>query len=169
MTPTYDEAGLRIGEALRRTRTRRRIDIATVEAATKVRAKYLRALENEEWDVLPGAAYAKGFLRTYADYLGLDGDALVDEYRRTVDSSLGANQGYSLSEPVLEHHARPGEPRRWWGRRTGILIAVAAAILIVLLVVGLVGGGSKHRARHGHHQKGKQGHHASAGAGPGGG
>ena len=61
-----------IGDQLRETRMRNRIDISEVEAATKIRAKYLRALENEEWDLLPGPTFVKTFLRTYADYLGLD-------------------------------------------------------------------------------------------------
>jgi cytoskeleton protein RodZ len=70
-----------IGETLRETRVRRRIDIAEVEAATKIRAKYLRALENEEWDLLPGPTFVKTFLRTYAEYLELDARLLVEEYR----------------------------------------------------------------------------------------
>src|ERR1700739_2223662 len=70
-----------IGETLRETRMRRRIDMTEVEAATKIRAKYLRALENEEWDLLPGPTYVKSFLRTYAQALGLDARMLVDEYR----------------------------------------------------------------------------------------
>ena len=60
---------------------RQKIDIADVEAATKIRAKYLRALENEEFGLLPGSTFAKTFLRTYADYLGLDAQLLVEEYR----------------------------------------------------------------------------------------
>ena len=64
-----------IGETLREARMRRRIDMAEVEAATKIRAKYLRALENEEWDLLPGPTFVKTFLRTYAEYLGLDAAA----------------------------------------------------------------------------------------------
>src|SRR5436309_7637359 len=108
-------AGLPIGEVLKRTRSRRKVDIRTVEQQTKIRIKYLRALENEEWDVLPGPAYAKGFLRTYAQFLGLDGDALVDEYRRTVEAALRADHGYLFSEPLLERRLRPGEePRRGW-------------------------------------------------------
>src|SRR3712207_4173457 len=71
-----------IGDQLRETRLRSRIDIAEVEAATKIRAKYLRALENEEWDLLPGPTFVKTFLRTYADYLGLDARMLVEEYRQ---------------------------------------------------------------------------------------
>jgi cytoskeleton protein RodZ len=170
MAPNAEDAGLPIGEALKRTRARHKLDIRTVEADTKVRAKYLRALENEEWEVLPGAAYAKGFLRTYAEYLGLDGDALVDEYRRTVESSLGPDQGFGFSEPVLEHHGRPGgEPRSGWRRRAPVLVALGAAAVIVLLILGLTGG-SGHKERHHHpNGKGNHHHHASGGASGGGG
>src|ERR1700709_2811587 len=71
-----------IGETLREARMRRRIDMTGVEAATKIRAKYLRALENEEWDLLPGPTFVRTFLRTYGDYLGLDSKMLVEEYKQ---------------------------------------------------------------------------------------
>src|SRR5919112_3270843 len=71
-----------IGTTLRETRMRQRIDITDVESATKIRAKYLRALENEEWDLLPGPTFVKTFLRTYGDYLGLDSKMLVEEYKQ---------------------------------------------------------------------------------------
>ncbi len=71
-----------IGEALRDARMRNRIDMAQVEAATRIRAKYLRALENEEWDLLPGPTFVKTFLRTYAEYLELDARSLVEEYKQ---------------------------------------------------------------------------------------
>ena len=58
------------------------LDIVDFEARTKIRGKYLRALEEEEWGQLPGYPFVKGFLRTYADMLGLDGRALVDEFKR---------------------------------------------------------------------------------------
>jgi cytoskeleton protein RodZ len=70
-----------IGDRLREARMRQKIDIADVEAATKIRAKYLRALENEEFGLLPGPTFVKTFLRTYAEYLGLDAQLLVEEYR----------------------------------------------------------------------------------------
>src|SRR5579884_1691320 len=54
-----------IGATLREARMRARIDIGEVETRTKIRAKYLRAIENEEWDLLPGPVYVKSFLRTY--------------------------------------------------------------------------------------------------------
>src|SRR5437660_5674851 len=71
-----------IGSTLREARMRSGIDISEVETRTKIRAKYLRAIENEEWDLLPGRVYAKSFLRTYGDYLGVDSRMLVDEFRR---------------------------------------------------------------------------------------
>ena len=70
-----------IGATLREARMRQRIDISEVESETKIRAKYLRALENEEWDLLPGPTYVKSFLRTYAEALDLDAKLLVDEYK----------------------------------------------------------------------------------------
>jgi cytoskeleton protein RodZ len=164
---TRDEGeGLPIGEVLKRTRTRRKIDIRTVEQQTKIRIKYLRALENEEWDVLPGPAYAKGFLRTYAQFLGLDGDALVDEYRRTVEAALDADRAYLFSEPVLERRRRPGsEPQRGWPVRASVLGVLGAAAVVVLLILGLTGG-SDNNGKDGHRQKGK---HEKAQHGSGGG
>jgi transcriptional regulator with XRE-family HTH domain len=70
-----------IGETLREARMRQRLDIADVEDRTKIRAKYLRALENEEFGMLPGPTFVKTFLRTYAEMLGLDPHVLVEEYR----------------------------------------------------------------------------------------
>ena len=92
-----------IGETLRETRMRRRIDMTEVEAATKIRAKYLRALENEEWDLLPGPTYVKSFLRTYADALGLDGKRLVEEYKL---------QHERLSDVELQPIVPPGQRDR---------------------------------------------------------
>ena len=69
-----------IGSSLREARERRGLTLADAEAETKIRSRYLAALENERFDVLPGDAYARGFLRTYAEYLDLDGDLYVDEF-----------------------------------------------------------------------------------------
>ena len=65
---------------------RAKIDINEVEVRTKIRAKYLRAIENEEWDLLPGEVYAKSFLRTYGEFLGLDTRQLIDDFRRRYES-----------------------------------------------------------------------------------
>ncbi len=69
-----------IGNSLREARVRQGVDFPELEQATKIRGKYLRALEDENFEQLPGQTYVKGFLRTYADYLGLDGQLYVDEY-----------------------------------------------------------------------------------------
>src|SRR5215218_10943109 len=153
-----NEGGLQIGEVLRSTRSRLGKDIYTVERETKIRRKYLQALENEEWDVLPGPTYTKGFLRTYANYLGLDADALVDEFRRTIERSPAAERPYLFSEPLLERRRRPVEPRR---RSRGYALLVAGIVgvlaVIVLVAIGLFGGSSDNEGK-GHH-KGKHDRH----------
>ena len=81
-----------IGTSLREARLRKGIEIPDAERGTKIRAKYLRALETESFDILPGQAYIKSFLRAYADYLDLDGQLFVDEYtsRFWIDEEPGA-------------------------------------------------------------------------------
>lgn len=119
-----------IGETLRERRMALKIDVHEVEEATKIRAKYLRALENEEYDLLPGSAYVKSFLRTYADYLELDSRALVDEYR-------GLDH-HTEEEPMVYTPAPVGRTRgygRWL-----IALGVIALIVVVLLLVGVLGG-----------------------------
>ena len=69
-----------IGSSLREARVRQDVDFPALEQATKIRAKYLRALEDERFELLPAHTYVKGFLRSYADFLGLDGQLYVDEY-----------------------------------------------------------------------------------------
>jgi cytoskeleton protein RodZ len=69
-----------IGNSLREARVRQGLDFPELEQGTKIRAKYLRALEDEQFDLLPAQTYVKGFLRSYAEYLGLDGQLYVDEY-----------------------------------------------------------------------------------------
>jgi cytoskeletal protein RodZ len=71
-----------IGTSLRQARQHRSVGVPDVERETRIRAKYLVALEEEQFALLPGAAYVRGFLRTYAEFLGLDGNLLVDEYNR---------------------------------------------------------------------------------------
>jgi len=69
-----------LGSSLREARARRGLELAQVAAETRIRARYLQALEEERFELLPGSVYAKGFLRAYADYLGLDSQRYVDEY-----------------------------------------------------------------------------------------
>jgi cytoskeleton protein RodZ len=135
MTPDSPDRRPQIGSILKETRKRQGMDIRTAEARTKIRIKYLRALENEEWDVLPGSAYARAFLRTYAELLGLDGEALVDEYRARVDAPAG--RARPPLEPLLRER-RPIDGRsEGFDRRilVGILVAGLAALLVVLGII----------------------------------
>jgi cytoskeleton protein RodZ len=124
-----------IGETLREARGRRKIDLSEVETAIKIRVRYLQAMENEEWDALPGGAYTRGFIRTYAAYLGLDGDRLADDYRRTVDPPSAVRVPKRV-EPVPTGGYGGGS------RLSGRLLIVAVCLLLVAAVVAIaVAGG----------------------------
>jgi transcriptional regulator with XRE-family HTH domain len=125
-----------IGETLREARIRRRIDMAEVEEATKIRAKYLRALENEEWELLPGPTYVKTFLRTYADHLELDSRRLVDEYKLRYERPRAGEQApFAGLAPGGSRAARRQRPQR--RRRTAAAFGPAAVVLAI--AVALVG------------------------------
>jgi cytoskeleton protein RodZ len=127
-----------IGATLREARMRARIDVSEIEASTKIRAKYLRALENEEWDLLPGPTFVKSFLRTYATALGLDGKALVEEYR------LHFEHPSEPPEPIVARPRKVPRVPRGSGPSRGYMALVGiVGIVIVLLVVGLLSGGGK--------------------------
>ena len=175
MVTRREGEGLPIGEVLRRTRARLQLDIDRVELETKIRSKYLRALENEEWDALPGPTYVKGFLRTYGSYLGLDADALVDEYRRTIERSPAVEQPHLFSEPLLERRRRLAQPsRRSAGRWLALAGGIGIAAVAALVVIGLTGGSGKQAGSHGKakqhrhdHGHGKAAHHSRNGASSG--
>ncbi len=118
-----------IGSSLREARTRQGLDFNEMEFRTKVRAKYLRALEAEQFDQLPGHTYIKGFLRTYADALGMDGQLYVDEY----NSRFVAGD----DEQPLQTRRVPTQGRRQRQHRESrlVIIAVMAIVLLTSLVI----------------------------------
>src|ERR1700759_5324154 len=127
-----------IGARLREARMRGKIDINQVESDTKIRAKYLRAMENEEWSLLPGDIYAKTFLRTYADYLGLDSREVLDDYRRQYERPTDHDLRPLASG--RERERRPGSGRRQQPQPRGgggFPIPPWVLVLIVLVVVGV--------------------------------
>jgi len=115
-----------IGNTLREARVRRNLTLQQVEEHTKIRVKYVQAMENEEFDVMPGATYVKGFLRTYATYLTLDPEVILDEYR-----SRGVKTA-EIQEP-FGGVSMLGAPRSHRGRNTVVFVAV-----ICLLVLGVI-------------------------------
>jgi cytoskeletal protein RodZ len=118
-----------LGNNLREARQRRRIDLVIAEQDTKIRSKYLAALETEDFDVLPGPVFVRGFLRTYSRYLGLDAQLFVDEY----------NARFGRFEEIDDHASpalgRPGlaQERDRRGRRTMRSVVVLTLVGIAVL------------------------------------
>jgi hypothetical protein len=135
-----------IGATLRETRMRARIDVSEIEAKTKIRARYLRALENEEWDLLPGPTFVRSFLRTYAQALGLDGKALVEEYRIRHEPPSDVEHQPVVATPRKGRSRVPagggGASARGYTWALGILGVVIALVVIGLLIGGKGGSGT---------------------------
>ena len=113
-----------IGDSLREARTRRGLSAADVQTGIHIRERYLTALEEEHWEMLPGEAYTKGFLRTYAEFLGLDGELYIDEY----NARLRGREDEPLVPEVFA-------PRR---RLSGTAVrTLAGALVLAAAVAGL--------------------------------
>jgi hypothetical protein len=119
-----------IGNSLQETRLRQGLNFAEAEQATKIRSKYLRALEDEQFDALPSQTYVKGFLRSYADFLGLDGQLYVDEY----NSRFVTGDDDEMVVRPRRSSARPRRERRL--ERNAVLIALIGIGVVVALVIG---------------------------------
>ena len=116
-----------IGNSLQEARVRRSIGFNEAEQVTKIRVKYLRALEDERFEQLPSQTYVKGFLRTYADYLGLDGQLYVDEYNSRFVSGEESDARLRRSTVKPERRTRRLE--------TSVVLLAVAVVGIVTLVV----------------------------------
>lgn len=116
----------RVGTVLREARNRRKIDLSEVEAAIRIRVRYLRAIENEEWDVLPGGVYTRGFIRTYASFLGLDGERLVEDYRRNVEGAGGPPGPAPEPSPAAPRAQRRIPAAGWLAAGAAILVAIVS-------------------------------------------
>ena len=132
-----------VGQALREARIERGIELSEVERVTKIRVKFLVAMEADRWEELPAPAYARGFLSIYARYLGLDDRALLEQYKDTVE---GADSG----EPIPYGVVQPGQLRRSGSGRSkrplAILLAgLVAVVALALVVAGSIGGSGNGR------------------------
>jgi cytoskeleton protein RodZ len=117
-----------IGTTLRQARERRQLGLDRCEAETKIRARYLRALEDEDFDVLPGPTFVRGFLRSYASHLGLDGQLFVDEYN---------SRHFDPRDDDVFPRRRPTARERRNRKREShiILIAIVAIVALAVLVI----------------------------------
>jgi cytoskeletal protein RodZ len=116
----------RLGEVLRAAREAKGVDLPRVERETKIRERYLSALERGEYRELPGAVYTKGFLRNYGAYLGLDPEYLIDLYRLETTATA-------------DRPSAPTPPRPIAGRRTRAFVVTPGAVVAGILTI-LVGG-----------------------------
>ena len=125
-----------IGNTLREARVRRSLTLQQVEEDIKIRVKYVQAMENEDWDVMPGVTYVKGFLRTYSTYLGLDPDVIMDEFRsRGMVASQEYQEPFSGSSVI-------GKPRSHRGRNAIVIVAVVCLVVLgAIYAVGMWNGG----------------------------
>jgi cytoskeleton protein RodZ len=115
-----------LGNSLREVRIRQGLDYPQVELATKIRAKYLRALEDEAFEILPSETYVRGFLRSYAEFLGLDGQLYVDEF----------NSRYGTERRHDEERARSPRVHQDRGiQRKVVLVALAGIAAVTALVI----------------------------------
>jgi cytoskeleton protein RodZ len=146
--PVIDDAGLAdevvssqtLGQILRQERELRDIPLDRIEEATRIRAAQLRAIEDDRLEALPAEAYARGFVRTYAEYLGLNGDDVVAIFNEQW------NRSAHRAEPALPQ--TPVSVAR--GSRTGLFslwVALACLLLAGSAVLYLIGGsGGGHAA-----------------------
>jgi transcriptional regulator with XRE-family HTH domain len=157
-----------IGQTLREARMRARIDMSEVETRTKIRARYLRAIENEEWDLLPGPVYIKSFLRTYADYLGLDSRLLVDEFKREYERPSDHELHAAPTMRRDRDRDRDRPPRHPRGPLIPpwlVILVVLVGVVAALYLIGSGGGrrptptGSHTGTHHARHKTTKPVHH----------
>lgn len=117
--PSGEGDAVSFGNWLRRERELRQVSLREISDETKISIRYLEALEEDRFDILPGSVFAKGFLRQYARYVGLDGDEVVNSY-------LAAQSGQRPDEPTGAY--RRGRPRKEWV--TGALLASGLLVLL---------------------------------------
>ena len=117
------------GERLKRERELREVSLEEITQATRIGSRFLEALENEEWDKLPGGVFNRGFVRSIAHYLGLNEEAFLGEY----DLAHGAH-----AEQQAQNHAQKIEDRI---PPTPLWIPVALVVGALLLAAAIILGG----------------------------
>ena len=128
----------KIGPVLERARKDRGLSLEEAERATKIRKRYLDGLERDDYSVLPDAVYARGFLKTYANFLGLDGDGLSQELRTRKKPRRERRLSYAapasdFDRPIISPGGVPGAEKRQVSRSTLVTVVVAALIIAALV------------------------------------
>jgi cytoskeletal protein RodZ len=132
--------GVEIGRILEEQRKERGLSLEEVEQATKIRKRYLTGLEREDYTILPDAVYARGFLKTYANYLGLDGEALSQQLksnrkpRRERGINYDIRPDSDFQKPLITPSGLRGTQKRKIS--TSAIVTLLVAILVLLAVIG---------------------------------
>ncbi|GBE58422.1 hypothetical protein BMS3Abin01_01359 [bacterium BMS3Abin01] len=121
-----------IGTTLRDARVRRDISLQKAEADTKIRVKYIQAMENEDFDILPAGTYVKGFLRTYAEYLGIDYQLILDEYNDRFGTG-DYKEHLVVQTGKTRKPGKGGTPRKPRKQTNYLFVAVFAVVIIAVL------------------------------------
>ncbi|TMJ00369.1 MAG: helix-turn-helix domain-containing protein [Bacillati bacterium ANGP1] len=130
--PSSPDDTLGIGERLRNAREAKGLTLAAAETLTRIRAVYLEALEEEKFDRLPGAVYARGYLRTYALALGIDPDELMDAY----PGAFNAPDEPIFASPPTEVPIRPAVPPSPLRRAA---LYAGGVVLLITAILGIIG------------------------------
>lgn len=118
-----------VGETLAKTREKLNKSLVDVEKETKIRGKYLEALENNQFDIIPGEVYVKGFLLTYSSYLGLDSQGMLEEYKK------------SYQPPPVRHEARTSplsQPNTKSGKLDYRFLSIALVVVVIIVIIFLL-------------------------------
>lgn len=121
-----------IGEVLRNARETKGVGLSKAEDDTKIRRKYLQALEDGKYDVLPGRVYTKGFLRIYAKYLGLDDVQILNDYSQSMLPQVAS------TKPTASK-VKKTRPRTVKGDKRSAYILTFATVCIALLILAAYG------------------------------
>ena len=130
----------KIGRILEQKRKERGLSLEDVEQATKIRKRYLTGLEREDYAMLPDAVYVRGFLKTYANYLGLDGEDLSRQLkstrkpRRERGIDYNTNPESDFEEPLISPSGLTGTPKR--KIPTSAIVTLIVALLALAAVIG---------------------------------
>jgi cytoskeletal protein RodZ len=138
------------GESLRRERELRGVTLREVSEATKINVRYLEALERNEFDHLPGGVFIKGFIKSYARYIGVDDSEMINAYEFELKQrkSEQAEAGSSASvDRLREYHRLPERNESLRRRRARVLVVLTAGLLLVAIAAGAVWGARALMAR----------------------
>jgi len=127
-----------IGDILREARIHRGLTIRDVSDVTKIRARYLEALEQDDYEALPGSTFVKAYLRTYAIFLRLDPDALLDEYRLVHEprrDDVAIRRDKRVDPSRAQAMSTQSKRKARGGRRGYFLIGALAVAIVVLLAI----------------------------------